>query len=347
MQYIEKRAIVISCIFIFILCAIIYSFPVRAAPDSTGNCENVSVMASLPSEINITNIAVGQVIGTGDFVMNATCTSYTLKPALWRYINTISWGTNAPDHTRFKLPEQTGSLWMEPRTGGLNQGAASEKYNWLAWVYIPRSVITYQYGSPVNFRLREKKVGLTIVNYSDFHGDFLNANVGAADGYEVYHPEDIYPIPISYSRNTDTLRLINMATCNASVNDVTFPGQVSASAIAAGTEPSQRLNIDIGCDGVLPKYTISVSSLNGTFGDPQNGIIKSNNPTIGYRLDWSDSQVATGNVQLDMPLTPANTPTSQNFSVPISVTPVSLVGTIAGIQAGESNSSVKIDLIFN
>lgn len=232
-------------------------------------------------------------------------------------------------------------------TGGLNQGAASTKYNWTAWVWIPSTTVDYQYGVPTKITLRTKNPGVTIVNYSDLHGDFANANVGAANGYEYYYDQDIHPVAISFTTNTATLRLINRASCSASVNDVTFTSSPTARAISAGEVDPIAANIALTCNAVLPAYTIKVSSPSGTNGDSTNGVIKSENDTIGYSLTWGDNQVASGDVQLDTTLTPATLPTQSSFQIPINVRPVSLVSSASQITSGPANSTINIELRFN
>lgn len=145
-----------------------------------------------------------------------------------------------------------------------------------------------------------------------------------------------------------TITLVYTPTCSASVNDVAFPGAPTASAIVAGTITPQTATVTVSCDDILPKYTVKVSSPNGTQGNATDGVIKSNNASVGYRLSWKEGQVASvgSNIQLDSVLTPATQPTTNTFNVPISVKPVALVP-LANVTAGPANSAIKIDLTFN
>lgn len=145
-----------------------------------------------------------------------------------------------------------------------------------------------------------------------------------------------------------TITLVYIPTCSASVNDVVFPGSPTASAIAAGTVTPQTATVNVSCNDILPKYTVKVSSPNGTQGNATDGVIKSNNASVGYRLSWKEGQVASvgSNIQLDSVLTPATQPTTNTFNVPISVKPVALVP-LANVTAGPANSAIKIDLTFN
>jgi len=129
---------------------------------------------------------------------------------------------------------------------------------------------------------------------------------------------------------------------------VAFPGAPTASAIVAGTVTPQTATVTVSCDDILPKYTVKVSSPNGTQGNATDGVIKSNNASVGYRLSWKEGQVASAgsNIQLDSVLTPATQPTANTFKLPISVKPVALVPQ-ADVTAGPANSAIRIDLAFN
>ncbi|MEG0210543.1 hypothetical protein [Hafnia sp.] len=154
--------------------------------------------------------------------------------------------------------------------------------------------------------------------------------------------------PPSFVFTTSRIKLINNATCSASVNNVTFPGTLTSSAIVAGTVTPQTATVNVSCNDILPKYTVRVSSPHGTHGNARDGVIKSNNATIGYRLSWKEGQVATAgsNIQLDSVLTPKVLPVQNSFTLPISVRPLALVPQ-ANVKAGSANSAIKIDLTFN
>lgn len=203
-------------------------------------------------------------------------------------------------------------------------------------VYVPNAV-----GWPIY--LKQKVPGKTVINLNSMTNGFSQIWTAGNSFGTLPQLEQA-----SVVNNTSTITLIYTPTCSASVDDVIFPGTTTPSAIAAGTITPQNTTVRVQCDDILPKYSIRVSSPRGTHGNAANGVIKRDNPTVGYYLNWAQGQVAAANspVQLDTVLTPVTKPTAASFNIPVAVKPVALVPQ-GDIQSGPANSAIQVDLTFN
>lgn len=140
--------------------------------------------------------------------------------------------------------------------------------------------------------------------------------------------------------------------CSATVNNVVFPGTPSPSSISNGTISPQQATVKIQCNDILPQYSVKIDSPLGIH--DKDGVIKSTNDSVGYRLTWGNNLsnsglVAKGNVQLSKPLEleAGARPHGNNFSIPVDITPVSLASAGKDIIPGPANSELCITLTFN
>lgn len=154
------------------------------------------------------------------------------------------------------------------------------------------------------------------------------------------------------STNANKLVLRYTPACSATVNNVVFPGTPSSSSISNGTISPQQAEVKIQCNDILPKYSVTIDSPHGIHN--KDGIIKSTNDSVGYRLTWGNNLsnsglVAKGNVQLSKPLEleAGARPHGNNFSIPVDITPVSLTSAGKDIIPGPANSELLITLKFN
>lgn len=144
----------------------------------------------------------------------------------------------------------------------------------------------------------------------------------------------------SRSVTPPTITLVYTPTCSAEVNDIAF-GTLSPGEIKENRVSPLRATVNVRCNDILPKYTVTFSSPKGVLGDKTT--ILSDNSTIGYQLSWSNGS-AQENIKLDQPYE-RNT-TSEEFSIPVDVLPVSLPSTDR-IKPGRADSAVTINLKFS
>lgn len=303
-------------------------------------CSNVTYHLEYPDKINLVGKKIGDTIGNITTTFTGSCLKGVFTGG---YVISVSSTLGYPD------PGGQGPLG----TGGYK-------------VFDPTGSFSIQSGSFGNNTIRLTYAGMTASGWMDIKGSrvwpmILEKKIPGKTSIpigQMYTNQGFYLIdwgvafPLTNVIGTGnfggSIELTYTPTCSASVNDVTFPGTPTPSAIAAGTVTPQTATVSVTCDDILPKYTVKVSSPNGTQGGATDGVIKSNNPTVGYRLSWKEGQVANAgsNIQLDSVLTPATLPTQSTFTLPISVKPVALVPQ-GSITAGPANSAVKIDLTFN
>ncbi|ECN9266962.1 fimbrial protein [Salmonella enterica subsp. enterica serovar Typhimurium] len=182
--------------------------------------------------------------------------------------------------------------------------------------------------------LQKKTPGVTVVDLTSLTNNF-------SDIYSTWGSYDWNIKKETFTLRTfpSTLTLIYTPTCSAEVNDVEF-GTLSPLQIKDNSVAAQKANINISCNDILPKYSVSFSSPNGVM--PDKTTIQSDNPTIGYRLFWGDKG-SMGTIKLEE-VHEKNT-NSQNVTIPVDITPVSL--TSGNITPGKANSAIIINLKFN
>lgn len=137
-----------------------------------------------------------------------------------------------------------------------------------------------------------------------------------------------------------TLTLVYTPTCSAEVNDVAF-GTISAGEIKNNRVRPGRATINVNCNDILAKYSITLSSPKGVSGDKT--AILSDNTTIGYQFSWPNGAVQE-NIKLDQPY--ERNATSEAFSIPVDILPVPLPSAGA-IKSGRADSVVTINLKFS
>ena len=120
--------------------------------------------------------------------------------------------------------------------------------------------------------------------------------------------------------------LINNASCAVSVNDVAF-GNQTATDVKANAIAGKTINVAFTCNGVLPAYTLSFSGRDGA-NNANSGIINvKDNSSVGYQFTWGNSTVKPVNSAVIVngaAIAPNSKPTTNNFTVPITVKPVAL-----------------------
>lgn len=150
---------------------------------------------------------------------------------------------------------------------------------------------------------------------------------------------------VAFSAPT-SMTLVNNASCAVSVNDVAF-GNQTATDVKANAIASKTINVAFTCNGVLPAYTLSLSGRDGA-NNATNGVINVNeNSSIGYQFTWGNSTVKPVNsaVVVDgLAITPNTKPTTNSFTIPITVKPVAL-----STQAlpGLANTALTINVKLN
>ncbi|EBY6938988.1 hypothetical protein E2D26_23405 [Salmonella enterica subsp. enterica serovar Richmond] len=137
-----------------------------------------------------------------------------------------------------------------------------------------------------------------------------------------------------------TITLVYTPTCSAEVNDIAF-GTLSPSEIKENRVSPLRATVNVRCNDILPKYTVTFSSPRGVLGDKTT--ILSDNASIGFQLSWINGSVQE-NIKLDHPY--ERSTISEEFSIPVDVVPVPLPS--AGkINPGRADSALTINLKFS
>ncbi|EKG5019305.1 hypothetical protein U8296_004465 [Salmonella enterica] len=308
-------------------------------------CSGVAINFNVPDEINIVGKKVGDVILDFKNItsVSGSCTKENTSITGGQYIYLAD---------RIKQPAPSGG-WCGSDSGFSevsSDGVVSIFNSWTC----SQSLIYYGYlpnlsqgagGALTSYNHSQLRLNKKVPGRITFNPFFFMRNdfVSQIGGY----PNTLQSESVAVS-GIKNITLVYTPTCSASVDDVTFPGTPAARAIAAGTVTPRTAAVRVTCDDILPKYTIKVSSPKGTHGNPADGVIRSDNATVGYRLTWDKDQVAAANsnVQLNSVLTPVNTPSTSTFTLPINVRPVGLVS-LDNIEAGPASSAIQIDLTFN
>lgn len=315
------------------------------AAGALGECRNLVYNLSYTKDINLVGKKVGDTIGVITITGSGECWKsmngvfnvavYSKAPEIQSISGDTngSYGLDAYDKTGvISITNGSNGLYLMQLMVGNNSSAP------VGWVRMTTPV-----QQPII--LRKKIVGKIDIPISQFYRntdfymrDYINGGVFKA-------------FPISGVTGTgdfgSNITLTYTPTCSASVDDVPFPGAPTASAIVARSVTPRTATVRVECDDILPKYTVKVSSPKGTH-NASDGIIRSDNATVGYQLTWDNGQVAAAgsNVQLDSVLTPATLPSASTFTLPINVRPVGLVPQ-DDITAGQANSAIRVDLTFN
>ncbi|MGJ3355900.1 MULTISPECIES: fimbrial protein [Providencia] len=123
-----------------------------------------------------------------------------------------------------------------------------------------------------------------------------------------------------------SMTLINNASCAVSVNDVAF-GNQTATDVKANVIAGKTINVAFTCNGVLPAYTLSFSGRDGA-NNANSGIINvKDNSSVGYQFTWGNNTVKPVNsavVVNGVAISPNTKPTTNSFTIPITVKPVAL-----------------------
>ncbi|EKS6154157.1 hypothetical protein QCB07_002272 [Salmonella enterica] len=156
------------------------------------------------------------------------------------------------------------------------------------------------------------------------------------------------PVAANVVNHARELILTYTPTCSASVNNVDF-GIRTVDELNNGVR--MQANVNISCNDILPAYSIKISS---DVGMSKNGIINSENSTLGYRLTWGDLtdaglSVSNQPVILDSVVTLINgrRPSTESFNIPLNIEPVSIASSGVDISPGSANSRINIELKFN
>lgn len=130
---------------------------------------------------------------------------------------------------------------------------------------------------------------------------------------------------VAFSAPT-SMTLINNASCAVSVNDVAF-GEQTASSVRANSIAAKTINIAFTCNAVLPAYTLSFSGRDGV-NNATTGIINvKDNSSVGYQFTWGNNTVKPINSAVVIngtAIAPNSKPTTNNFTIPVTVKPVAL-----------------------
>ncbi|HFG4856836.1 TPA: hypothetical protein ACXZX6_000984 [Salmonella enterica] len=193
--------------------------------------------------------------------------------------------------------------------------------------------------------LKRKRPGLTEISISDLLGSGFTNNILTAYNNYDWHNGSEPGNGITFDDNKK-LRLIYRPTCSASVNNVDF-GVLNVGDILKGV--TKQAVIDINCNDLLLAYSIKVTSDAGS----DDNVIRSENNTIGYRLNWGDlnntgldPSLSSKAIELNNKLDNRNDPTSTRFSIPINITPVSRLSFGNDIKPGKADSVINIELQF-
>ncbi len=182
--------------------------------------------------------------------------------------------------------------------------------------------------------------GKTVVNPSFFFTKNFYSQVGEyTTGLSLQKETVAFSAPTS-------MTLINNASCSVSVNDVEF-GSQTATDVKANAIAGKTMNVAFTCNGVLPAYTLSFSGRDGA-NNANNGIINvKDNNSIGYQFTWGNSTVKPVNSAVVVDggaITPNSKPTTNNFTVPITVKPVTL---LTQPIPGLANTALTINVKLN
>lgn len=318
-------------------------FFVAVEDASAARCTGLSLTYIFPASIDVTNMSVGQKlygIGSPGFQgsFGGTCrrekgggtpaTGSTINEFIYlldKFGNPPSSGC-AVNKTRQTRISPDGYLRFE------SEGNCFNSMWRLLWSASNREATSGQYpfqgasggndGRDAGAIYLAKKIppGKTVVNPSFFFTKNFYSQVGEyTTGLALQKESVAFSTPTS-------MTLVNNTSCAVSVNDVAF-GEQTATTVKSNSVASKTINIGFTCNGLLPAYTLSFSGRDGA-NNANNGIINvKDNSSVGYQFTWGNSTVKPANsavVVNGAATTPNSKPTTNNFTIPITVKPVAL-----------------------
>ena len=315
-------------------------------------CRNLSLTYAPPSEIDITNKAVGSKLfsigspvdigiafagqcqrANGDATNGGTTGNYI-------YIVDKYGGTPSGLCPRGTVDKTSSNGYLRFRsTGSCGNTSwlllADYKTSGTGWT----AVAGPGGGTDSGIMYLQKKTppGRTTVNPSFMFTRNFYSRIGD-------YPSTLMKETVAFSSPTSIV-LVNKVSCGVSVNDVAF-GTVTATAAKAGSIAAKNININFTCNNVLPTYSLSFTGNDGA-SNAANGIIKvKGNSSIGYQLKWGNSAVKPVNtaVNVNGSAMAGVKPTTANFTVPLTVKPVLLT---ASPVPGVANTALKINVKLN
>lgn len=330
---------------------------------SAARCTGLNLTYTFPASIDVTNMSVGQKlygIGTPGFQGSFSGTCKREKgggtPATGSTINEYIYLAD-----KFGNPPSSGCAVNKTHQtrispdGYLRFESEGNCFNsmWrLLWSASSMGATSGQYpfqgasggndGRDAGSIYLVKKIppGKTIVNPSFFFTKNFYSQVGEYTTGLALQKESV-----AFSAPTSMI-LINNASCAVSVNDVAF-GDQTATSVQSNAIASKTININFTCNAVLPAYTLSLSGRDGA-NNATNGVINvKENSSIGYQFTWGNSTIKPVNsaVVVDgLAITPNTKPTTNSFTIPITVKPVAL-----STQAlpGLANTALTINVKLN
>lgn len=328
-----------SVFYLIALWGLLTSFGASAA----GRCTGLSLTYKFPESIDVTNMKVGDKlygIGTPDFrgSFSGTCrrergggtaaTGSTLNQYIYlvdKYGNPPATGCAVNKSPQIRMSKD-GYLQF------ISEGNCFNSMWRLLWSASHREATSGQYpfegavggndGRDAGTIYLAKKIppGKTVVNPSFFFTKNFYSQVGEyTTGLALQKELVAFSAPTS-------MTLINNASCAVSVNDVTF-GDQTVPTVKTNSVESKTINIDFTCNAVLPAYTLSISGRDGA-NNATNGVINvKNNSSVGYQFTWGNNTVKPVNSAVTVngiAITPNTKPTTNSFTIPITVKPVAL-----------------------
>lgn len=299
-------------------------------------CTNLKFSVDLlnhKNEINISDKAVGdEVTRLVPTLISGTCAGTTLDKGSI-VATSVNFQNDCPDATEGWVFDDDNNVKLRCADGttGLFSGPAT------SGGYQPQ---------PLNesFVLTNKKIGRTIVNIGNMTRNFAEV---WTHGWTYTNAPEREMDAIVVNNVGSFLTLINIPTCTASVNNVNF-NSVIPSDIKNGNVTTKTSDITLTCNGILPSYTIKLSSPKGIDGQATDGVIKSDNSTIGYHLTWGNNRIANAgdSVNLNTTLTPKQSPSQASFHIAVKIKPIG-INASGRISPGTANSSLNINLKFD
>ncbi|MDH2371865.1 fimbrial protein [Providencia rettgeri] len=317
---------------------------------SAVRCRNLSLKYNLPAQIDVTNKKVGDQLysfgnpgapivfsgqclrGTGGAGGNTTGNFIYIVDKFGASPNDCPYGTvdkNSTDgYLRFRSTGSCGNtVWLllaDYKTSGTG--------------YTNLAGPGGSTDSGVVYLQKKPPPGKTIVNPTYMLTRNFYSRIGE-------NSRTLQKETVAFSAPT-SMTLVNNASCAVSVNDVAF-GNQTASDIRAKSVAGKTSNIAFTCNAILPAYTLSFSGKDGV-NNAASGIINvKDNSSIGYQFTWGNSAVKPVNSAVlinGTAITPNSKPTTNNFTIPLTVKPVALS---TQPLPGQVNTALTINVKLN
>ena len=192
-------------------------------------------------------------------------------------------------------------------------------------------------------------VGVSTASYVDYK--FLpSAKTGRWPPHDIDVVWRMYPRPQQHIESNNVTGVFKIYANSfqlkgvPTVCNVTVPDNINFGIISNNIgNQSKNANISISCSGNPLTYSLTFASAYGAF-DPMNGVLNSNNNTIGYQLLWGTNGIGMQNSPIQINTPHVTNASTNNPNIGFIIKPKIIKHPY---KAGQSNSSIRLTVKIN